>query len=150
MCTQADREWLVVQGLTIAGKHIQLQNDVQVSARRTVKITLRDLPLHAVDNAQVLEVLSENWAVTLEISYGTLWHNGQPTSIRNGDRYFYIMEDVTELMPDSNEFGEYTARVFKPPKMMKYRHCGEAGHKANDLRCVVLAPETIAEMVETV
>ncbi len=106
--------------------------------------------MHTVDNAQVLEVLSKNWSVALEISYGTLWHNSQPTSIRNGDRYFYIMEDVAELMPDSIKFGEHTARVFKPPKMMKCRHCGEVGHKATDLRCVALAPETIVEMVETV
>ena len=58
--TQADWECLVVQGLTIAGNYIQLQNDLRSSARMTVKITLRDLPLHAVDNAQVLEVLSEH------------------------------------------------------------------------------------------
>ena len=40
--TQADRERLVAQGLTIAGKHIQLRSEMHVSQKRTVKVTVRD------------------------------------------------------------------------------------------------------------
>ncbi len=64
-----------------------------------VKIMVCDLPLHAVDSEQVLETISENFAVSSEVLYGTLWYNGQPTSIRNGDHYLYVTEDMAAVMP---------------------------------------------------
>ena len=48
--TNADHERLVMQGLTVAGKHIPLRSEFHTTRKRTVKIMIRDLPLHAVDN----------------------------------------------------------------------------------------------------
>ena len=44
-----------------------------------------DLPLHEVDNDQVLEVMNGLCTMHSEVQYKTVWHEGQPTSIRNGD-----------------------------------------------------------------
>ncbi len=53
----ADRAKLVAQGITVAGRHIQLQSDVRHDRQRSVKVTLCDLSLHSVDNADVLNAL---------------------------------------------------------------------------------------------
>ncbi len=74
--TTADRERLVAQGITVAGKHVPLRSELVTSRKRTVKIMVHDLPLYAVDNEQVLETISENFAVSSEVLYSTLWHNG--------------------------------------------------------------------------
>ncbi len=50
LCTHADRACLVVQGIILVGKHITLQSEFRLAQRRSVKITIRDLPLHKVDN----------------------------------------------------------------------------------------------------
>ena len=97
--TTADCERLVAQGIIMAGKHVPLRSELVTSRKRTVKIMVHDLPLHTVDNEQVLEAISESFAISSEVLYGTLWQNGQPTSIRNGDHYLYIAEDVAAAMP---------------------------------------------------
>ncbi len=74
---------------------------------KSVKITLRDLPLHCVDNAEVLEAVSCLCTVLSPVQYGTLWHNGQPTSIRNEDRFFYVPETAVAALPMIMEIGEY-------------------------------------------
>ena len=83
--TQASHDRLVSQGLTIAGRHLQLRSESNASQKKMVKITIHDLPLHAVDNKQVLEAVSASWLVVSEVLYGMLWYEGQPTSIHNGD-----------------------------------------------------------------
>ena len=65
----ADRAKLVAQGITVAGRHIQLQSDVRHDKQRSVKVTLHDLPLHSVDNTYVLDALREVCHVTSPV-YG--------------------------------------------------------------------------------
>ncbi len=103
-----------------------------------------------MDNEQVLEVVSAQCQVASEVLYGTVWHEGQATSIQNSDHYMYITEEVAAAMPKTLAVGEYVARIFKPPAMMRCRHCGELGHKASSPSCTALAPDVIADMVETV
>ena len=148
--TQTDCDRLVSQGLIIAGKHVQLRSKSNASQKKMVKITICDLPVHAVDNEQVLEAVSASWPVVSEVLYSTVWYEGQPTSIHYGDQYIYVTEEVAASMPEILDVGEYVARVFKPLVMMKCRHCGEPGHKASSPSCTALAPEAIAGTIETV
>ena len=74
--TKADQERLVQSGITVAGKYIQLRSEFWSANVKSVKITLRDLPLHCVDNAEVLEAVSHLCTVLSPVQYGTLWHNG--------------------------------------------------------------------------
>ncbi len=70
--TNADHDKLVTSSITIAGKHIQLQSEAYLSNVRSVKVTLCDLPLHCVDNSQVLEVVSQHCTLLSLVQYGTL------------------------------------------------------------------------------
>ncbi len=130
--TAVDHELLIQKGLTLNGKHIQLCSEIRPADRKTVRVTLRDLPLHTVDNSDILDALSDNFTVTSEVQYSTIWHNGKPTSIRNGDRYVYMHEDTVAKLPDTLKVGEYTARIFKPPALTRCRRCGGTGHRQND------------------
>ena len=47
----ADRERLVSQGITVAGKHISLRSEFHSNVQWTVKVVVKDLPLHMVDNS---------------------------------------------------------------------------------------------------
>lgn len=101
--THADRARLVAQGLTLAGKHIMLRSEFHATKASTAKVTLRDLPLHMVDNEQVLAVMNECCSVKSEVFYGTVWHEGSPTSICNGDRYLYVTEESSAKLPERLE-----------------------------------------------
>ncbi len=102
----ADRERLVSQGITVERKHIPLRSEFCSNVQQTVKVVVKDLPLHMVDNSQVLSVLSDICEVASEIHYGTLWHEGKPTSIRNGDHFFYVTEAVVNTLPESFKWQE--------------------------------------------
>ncbi len=71
---QADRARLVAQGLTLGGRHIPLHSKFHTTQMKTVKVTVKDLPLHVVDNEQVLSVISDLCVVKSEIFYGMVWH----------------------------------------------------------------------------
>ena len=134
----------------MAGKHVLLRSEFATSRKRTVKITIQDLPLHAVDNVQVLEAIGKTYAVSSEVMYGMLWHNGQPTSIRNGDHYLYMAEDVAAAMPIVMTIAGFDAQIFKLPALTKCHRCGEVGHRSNDVKCLGRAPEAIAATVEPI
>ncbi len=87
-------------GITLGGKHIPLQSEFRPQCQTSIKITIKDLPLHMVDNAQVLSALSDICEVTSEVFYGTLWHDGKATSIHNGDRYCYVPHAAVAKLPD--------------------------------------------------
>ncbi len=144
----ADRERLVQRGLTVAGKFV-CHSEFTTRTSRSVKITVKDLPLHYVDNAQVLETFSQICTILSPVQYGTLWYNGQSTSICNGDRFFYVPEAVVGKIPMSVKVGEYKARVFRPAALMQCVTCDQMGHKALDSQCLALAPQDIMDMVET-
>ncbi len=77
-------------------------------------------------------MISSSYLVASDVQYTTVWSDGKPTSQRNGDRFFYVTEDVASQLPDKMEFSEYTAWIFKLVTLMKCMHCGESGHKKND------------------
>ena len=63
-----------------------------------MKITLKDLLLHSVSNEQVLEALKEVCPVQSEVHYSNVWHDGKPTTIRNGNRFAYVAaQDVGKV-----------------------------------------------------
>ncbi len=67
--TIADCEKLVSLGITLAGRYIPLRPELCSNCKTTVKVTLKDLPLHAVSNSEVLEALHEVLEVESEVSY---------------------------------------------------------------------------------
>ncbi len=91
MHTLKDRVALVANGVTIAGRYIQLQSKVRPEKQRLVRITLKDLPLHSVSNEDVLEAIRNICHVTLLVKYANVWYDGKLTNIRNGDRFVYIL-----------------------------------------------------------
>ncbi len=59
MHTQSDQDQLIQRGIVVTGKLITLHSEVSSHQHDTVKIMLKDLPLHSISNEQVLEALKE-------------------------------------------------------------------------------------------
>ncbi len=81
MRTTADHATLVSKGITVAGRYIQLQSEVRQDRVHSVKVTLRDLPLHSVDNKAVLEALCDVCHITSLVKYSNVWFQGKLTNI---------------------------------------------------------------------
>ncbi len=101
----------------------------------------------SVDNSQVWSALSDMCEVTSEIQYGTLWHEGKPTSIRNGDHFFYITEAAVSSLPENLVSG-FPAHLFKPKAMAMCKRCKQVGHYAGDNKCPAKVLPEIADTVE--
>ncbi len=139
---------LITKGLTVAGKYVALHSEYKSASRNSVKITLRDLPLHDVGNEDVLEALHELCTVLSTISYSNIWHNGQLTNICNGDRFVYIdAVDLPKIL-DVIDVGEYRAHVVHPKAISVCRCCHKEGHCASDNSCPAKALQEIQNGVE--
>ncbi len=128
MCTVADRTRLVSQGITIAGCYIQLHSEFCPEARRSLKVMLHDLPLHSMDNKQVLQALNELCQVISPVNYSNLWLDGKLISIWNGDRFVYMDAADVSKLPDMLPIGESITRVIKPVSMTTCKCCQGKGH----------------------
>ena len=64
-----------------------MRSEVRPEARHSVKVTLKDLPVHSVRNEDVLETMRTLCTITSTVKYSNLWFEGKATSIQNGDRY---------------------------------------------------------------
>ena len=113
-----------------------------------MKITLQDLPLHAVDNEDVLELLKEHCKVLSTVNYSNVWHNGKMTNIRNGDRFVYIAADDVSKISDHLDVGEYRACIFKPKAVTTCKRCEKEGHHASDDSYPAKAPKEVQDSVE--
>ncbi len=60
------------KGLSLNGKHIPLHSEVRSLNQKTIKIKIKDLPLHEVDNIEVLDALSSLVTITSEVKYSTI------------------------------------------------------------------------------
>ena len=125
--TALDREHLVSGGITLGRKHIPLQSEFRPQCQTSVKITIKDLQLHIVDNSQVLNALSEICEVTSEVFYGTLWHDGKATSICNGDRYCYVPHVAAAKLPDVLIVADMEAQILKPKALLHVRDAAMLG-----------------------
>ncbi len=150
LCTHVDCAHLVAQGITLAGKHIPLRSEFHSTQCKTVKIMVHDLPLHEVDNDQVLEIMNGLCTVHSEVQYGTVWHDSQPTSLHNGDWYMYVSEDAVSILPDIVEIAGHCGRVYKPAALRRCHHCKDVGHKATDQSCLARVPEGLQGNFEIV
>ena len=148
LCTQPDRDHLVAQGITVVGKHILLHSEFRSNTQCSVKIVLKDLPLHMVDNSQVLDAMTDQCEVVSEVFYGTLWQDNQLTSIRNGDKFLYVLEGVVSTLPDTIMVAGMPAWLFKPRVMATCKRCKQIGHIARDSQCLAKAPAVMAESIE--
>ncbi len=147
MCTNADQNELVKKGMTVAGEHIMLQNETNPAQRNTVKITVKDLPLHSVSNQEVLDAVKECCIVHSEVKYLNIWHNGKATSICNSDRFLYISQSDLTKVPELLEVSTYKARVFKPMALTKCKRCGSEGHRASDPKCLAQMTDKMADTI---
>ncbi len=132
----------------MAGKHIPLYSEFRSNTQCSVKIVLKDLPLHMLNNSQVLDAMMDQYEAVLEVFYGTLWQDNQLTSIRNGDRFFYVLEGVVSTLPDTIMVAGMPARLFKPRAMATCKRCKQTGHIARDSQCPAKAPAAMAESIE--
>lgn len=146
MHTLKDRDTLVQQGITLAGCFVLLRADTRPAFKDSVKMTIKDLPLHSVSNKDVLEAVKSCCPVLSEVKYSNLWVDGQLTNICNGDRFIYI--EKGNLVPDTIIVQDLHARVFKPVALSTCRHCGKEGHRQSDLKCPARAPSDLSDSVE--
>ncbi len=68
-------------------------------------MTIKDLPLHSVENEDVLEALKEFCDIQSEVLYANVWHNGHLTNISNGDQFAYVLHQDISALPDHIEIG---------------------------------------------
>ncbi len=123
-------------------------SDVHQEARRSVKVTLKDLLLHSVWNDEVLDSMKEICSVTSPVNYSNLWHKGKVTNICNGDRFLYVyVQDVLKL-PQTVQIGGYQSWVFKPESMSTCKWCGNEGHHPSDPNCQARTSEEIQDTIE--
>ncbi len=117
MRTLANRAKLVERGLHIAGCYMLLWSEVHLGALQLMKVTLKDLPLHCVDNEDVLDSLCKVCKVNSTVKYSNLWYNGKAINIRNGDRYVCVYSLQISKLLEVIHVGDYPAQVFKPVAM---------------------------------
>ena len=123
MCTLKDRAALVANGVTIAGRYIQLQSEVRPEKQRSVRITLKDLPLHSVSNEDVLEAIRDICHVTSLVKYANVWYDGKLTNIRNGNRFVYVLVSDIWSIPDTLLIRDHSLRIFKPAALSSCKQC---------------------------
>ncbi len=70
---------------------------------------VKDLPLHAVSNIEVLDALKEVCVPTSEVNYCNVWFNGQLTNICNGDQFCYVESDSLDKVTDTVQVGQFQA-----------------------------------------
>ncbi len=148
MHTVADRTRLVSVGITVAGCYIQLWSEFCPEARKSLKVMLRDLPLHSVDNEQVLHALNDICQVSSPVNFSNIWLNGQLTSIRNGDCFVYVDAADVSKLPDTLPVGKYITHIVKPVSMSTCKHCQGEGHQSSDQACPACAPQHMQDTVE--
>lgn len=113
-----------------------------------VKVVLKDLPLHAVSNSEVLEALHEVLEVESEVSYCNVWYKGRLTNIQNGDRFVYIKASELSKVADTLQVGNYHARVFKPKHLTIYKCYGQEGHHTSDKSCPAHTPCKVEDTID--
>ncbi len=148
MCMMTDRSTLIAKGINLNGHYITLQSEVRSNQKNTVKVTLKDLPLHSVLNEDVLDAMKTHCEVHLEVKYSNLWHEGKATTIWNGDRYLYVTLSDAQKLPQTIDVLTYKARVFKPLSVTKCKRCGVEGHCPSDDKCPAKAPVELQDTVE--
>ena len=112
--TLTDRVNLINSGITLAGCYIPLQSKTASHRWPSVKITIKDLPLHAVDNEDILEVVKEHCEVQSAVAYANIWYNGHLMNIQNGNRFVYILQQDLPDLPDHVQVSDYQGCIFKP------------------------------------
>ncbi len=118
MKTEQDRAQLLMTGINLARRHVSLS----VSRRDqgdTVKIIVKDLPLHEVSNSVILSELKLHAKVSLDVKYCNVFINGKRTYMQNGDRFAYVTQEEMSKIPDGLFVQGFKARNFKLPK---FRH----------------------------
>ncbi len=148
VCTLADRQVLINKRLMVVGKYVMLQSEYLAPHKKSVKVMIKDLPLHSVDNEEVLDALKDICDVLSPVNYSNVWHNGQMTNIRNGDRFVYIEVGDLSKIPDTITVGEYQVRIFRPKAVTICKCCQKEGHLASDDMCEALVPQDIQDSVE--
>ncbi len=111
-------------------------------------MTIKDLPLHAVNNEDVLEVLKEHCEVQSEVLYSNIWHNGQLTNIRNSDCFAYVLQQDLLSIPDHLVIGEYRGHVFKLKAQITCSRYKQVGHCSSDKDCPVHALPEMMDVVQ--
>ena len=67
--TFVDRQALINKGLMVAGKYVTLRSEYLAPHNKSVKVMIRDLPLHSVDNEEVLDTLKDICDVLSLVNY---------------------------------------------------------------------------------
>ena len=84
MKTEVDRAQLLMAGLSIAGCHVLLAVSHKDNTE-SVKLIIKDLPLHEVSNQDVLAILKENFEVLSDMKSSNIFIDGKHTHLQNGD-----------------------------------------------------------------
>ncbi len=74
--TEVDRAQLLISGLNVASQYVALTVS-RSNQTESVKLIIKDLPLHEVSNQDVLAALKENFEVLSEVKYSNVFINGK-------------------------------------------------------------------------
>ncbi len=85
----------------------------------SVKLILKDLPLHEVSNEEVLLELKKHVSVLSEVKYSNVYIDGKRTHLRNGDRFLYVGLDQVPLLPEFLSVKEFRSRIVKPVRLQE-------------------------------
>ncbi len=109
-------------------------------------MTTKDLPLHSVENEDVLEALKDFCDIQSKVLYAYVWHNGHLINICNRDQFAYVLQQDISAVPDHIEIGSYRGWIFKPKAQTECKRCHQVGHRPLDSDCPARAPP---EMLDT-
>ncbi len=134
-------------GINLVGRHVSLS----VSRRdqsNTVKIIIKDLPLHEISNGIMLSELKQHAKVSSDVKYCNVYVNGKRMHLQNRDRFAYVTQEEMSKIPDTLFVQGFKARIFKPPKFQTCHQCGEIGYLAKNDQCPALALEDIRASIQ--
>ena len=147
MKIESDRAQLLLSGVNIAGRHVAL-----TAARKensdSVKIILKDLPLHEVLNQDTLTLVKEHVDVLSDVKYSNIFVDGRRMHLCNGDRFLYISPEQVDKLPSIMHCKGFPARVVKP---IRYQTCfcyGQVRHRAASDDCPALALVKVKQTIQ--
>ncbi len=147
MKTEVDCAVLLLVGINLTGRHMTLI-PYRCENNDSVKIIIKDLPLHEVLNQDVLSSVKEHLDILSDVKYSNVYVDGKQMHLRNGDWFLYIAPDQIEKVPTTLQCQAFVACIIKPVKFQSCHRCGHVGYKALSPDCPGLALEEVRQMIQ--
>ena len=149
--TDKDQNALVSQGIQLAGKWISLQAPAREPGFNTnanAKIIVKNLLLNEISNDDVLHAVKSQVHIKSEVWYSNIWIDGKCTHLQNGDRFFYITDQVVSKFNKTFMVKGFQARIIKPASHNHCSWCKLTGHCPSSDLCLAKAPAEVQQTIQ--